>query len=366
MKLYYFYKECRKYANEHTPDVLEKVLKAPLNENTENTSVECQKRSVWNYLLTSFIAAAILMSLSIIFVNIHFWGSNKENGIVPKVTLSPSYNIVYAMQKTYDNIKTIVIEGKEISKNMKTNVVLSNNSWKEIYAGPLNYRYETPDFIRVVNGDKSWNYYKDLNRIEIIPSDPSGSPFLALKSKIDDIAKNDSYKLVGSEKIDGIDTNVIEVTSGNSKNDSWVETYWIDKKTNFILKQETLHNDIKTVITYKTDFALDIDKESLKPNFPSNVPVIDRLTEFDIFHSINDAQKAVNFDIIVPDKIPKGFKLFEARKYKNESAIELDYYNEDFTKFIFIQEYHKDKTTVNIMSNLNDDVLKQLKDDLNK
>jgi hypothetical protein len=155
---------------------------------------------------SSLIAATLIFFTSIQLFNLPLIGTKIGDG-----TLSPSYNVVYAMQKTYDSVKTIVLDTNMVEINIKNNKVIKKEFWKEIYAGPLSYRMEGYDQILIADGTKTLNYDKKAKKGVLKWTNPLASPVLELKSQVDDIYKYGNYKLVGSENLDGIDTNVIKV-----------------------------------------------------------------------------------------------------------------------------------------------------------
>ncbi|WHE08210.1 hypothetical protein PGH24_05575 [Thermoanaerobacterium thermosaccharolyticum] len=321
---------------------------------------------------SSLIAATLIFFTSIQLFNLPLIGTKIGDG-----TLSPSYNVVYAMQKTYDSVKTIVLDTNMVEINIKNNKVIKKEFWKEIYAGPLSYRMEGYDQILIADGTKTLNYDKKAKKGVLKWTNPLASPVLELKSQVDDIYKYGNYKLVGSENLDGIDTNVIKVETKIKKSKAKVriktDTYWIDKKTNFIVKHEELNGDVKRIVTYNIDFNTLVNKDDLKPNLPEDVYVYNTFDNMYIFNSIEAAKKASDNDVIIPDKLPTGLKFFNAWKYKKDPnpsnpynhSIQLCYYNEDYTKVVYIEEFKKgDKILVKISTNFVHGELKPTIDDL--
>ncbi|WP_257875826.1 LolA family protein [Thermoanaerobacterium thermosaccharolyticum] len=174
----------------------------------------------------------------------------------------------------------------------------------------------------IADGTKTLNYDKKSKKGVLKWTNPLASPVLELKSQVDDIYKYGNYKLVGSENLDGIDTNVIKVETEIKKSKAKVriktDTYWIDKKTNFIVKHEELNGDVKKIVTYNIDFNTLVNKNDLKPNLPKDVYVYNTFDNMYIFNSIEDAKKASDHDVIIPDKLPTGLKFFNAWKYKKD------------------------------------------------
>ncbi|WP_226666491.1 LolA family protein [Metabacillus litoralis] len=110
-----------------------------------------------------------------------------------------------------------------------------------------------------------------------------------------------TYKVVGEEKINGVNTYHLKATPKTSDSIIGTMEFWVDKKTWFMMKTVTTSGDMISEIVYeKVDTSPNFSDETFKVNLPEGIKAVPLDTEFNSqTGTISEAEKAVGKSILV-------------------------------------------------------------------
>ncbi len=193
-------------------------------------------------------------------------------------TLTNSSNIVYAMEQAYNSIKayhgTVEVilnnEAGEVETQSVLDVWVDKNN--QYYIEILEGSYK--GLITVSNGEKIWQRSFDKSIENVFPIFSETYEFLfELGNEIEDAKNAETVKIIGSDKIAGRATYIMEVTPKGGL------TYklWVDKKTKLPLqKQGAMNKAIQYTTRYSTiEFEEAIPKDLIAVNLNEGFKEVD-------------------------------------------------------------------------------------------
>jgi len=144
-------------------------------------------------------------------------------------------------------------------------------------------------------------YSMDVSALEL----PSSSPKDQFVMMLEGMKNSHSQQIVGEEKLNGFDTAHIKLIP-NEKNDFLGEMdLWVDQKTWFIIKFETISGDSKSLMEYKTiDLSPKFEEGTFELDIPDSVvitPMEDLMKETEI--TLEEAETILEKPFLL---IPEG------------------------------------------------------------
>lgn len=201
---------------------------------------------------------------------------------------------------------------------------------------PGKFWQEGNNYTIVSNGKTMWIYDKSRNEV-IKVSLPEKRPKFDYGEIVKDLLKRNEVKLLGSDKVDGRDCYVIEVIPKNKT--FYVEQkLWIDKEYWYPLKIEINYGEFNSTIEYKdVKFNTGIPDSFFEFKPPKGAKVVEQSISPPKKLSMEEAQKQVNFTVIVP-KYTAGFKFDYAYVFKfgSREMVSL-YYTKDGRKLVITE-----------------------------
>ncbi|MCB2289801.1 hypothetical protein LGK97_08485 [Clostridium sp. CS001] len=247
-------------------------------------------------------------------------------------------NIVYAMTKAYNEMKTYhgIIQ-----------IVTINNAGNEEMQGKIEawsdksgqyYVKELEGFqkglVTVNNGKQKWQVQPTEKEVDIFPVFPDLYRFaFEIGKEIDQIKSAVSTKVVGDETIAGRLTTILEVTPQGGS------TYkiWIDKESKMPLqKQSSITNSTQYKISYASiDFKDAIPKELMVYNLPEGFKEVNTSPE-QLVTNIEEAKGIVDFMPKLPQEIPNGYNKGIISVVTNDQTVKTSYTSTDEKKTIIL------------------------------
>ncbi len=224
-------------------------------------------------------------------------------------------DIAKEMQKRYESIKDMSGEF----------VVMTNYGGKEetyeakFWMKGNKYRGDDGKTLTVSNGSVMWIY--DRERHEAVKINLSAErPQFDYGEIIEGLMESYNVKLLGEEKMNGRDCYVIEAEpkEGGAKMKIWVDQeFWYPMRTEMSLE------GITTIVEYKNvSFNSGLSDDLFEFSPPENAKVVEKTFELPEKLTIEEAQRKVNFTIIVP-AYTAGYEFDYAMVYNN--VVQLHY-----------------------------------------
>jgi chaperone LolA len=164
--------------------------------------------------------------------------------VVPPASAQSASDIVKKVRKKYDKLNTLRIDFEQVYHWVladETNTIRGT-----LYLTKDNrYRVELPNQLIITDGKTVWTYSKDLNQVMLDRlSKDAGNPVpgeLMLR-----YSRDFEARMVGKEKVNNVDTYVIELVP--KRQDEFVRKVrlWIDKSRWIVvrLRQEDLNGNV--------------------------------------------------------------------------------------------------------------------------
>lgn len=218
-------------------------------------------------------------------------------------------NIVYAMTKAYEKVKTYhgIIQIVETNADGNSTVQGKLEAWSDksghYYVKELEGSQK--GLVTVNNGEEKWQIQPKKKEVDLFPAFPDFYGFIFELGKEIEVVQNAvSTKVIGEETIAGRLTSIMEVTpQGGSP-----YKIWIDKENKMPLqKQSAMTNSIQYKISYTSiDFSNSIPSALMTYSLPKDFKEINTSPE-QIVSNIEDAKGVANFMPKLPQKIPYGY-----------------------------------------------------------
>ncbi|MBN1134398.1 MAG: DUF4367 domain-containing protein [Methanosarcinaceae archaeon] len=221
--------------------------------------------------------------------------------------------------------------------------------------------------ITVCNGEKMWIYEPNTNSVRIleVPEIPELSE-MNYANIIGDILNETDVSMVGTSIFDGRDTYIIRVKTKENESGNPILSnmdIWVDKETWIPLRIEiSIEEEYQSIIEYR-NFKVNtgITDEEFEFEIPEGAEVInigdfENLLPEEI--TLEEAQDASKFDIILPSYLPEGYEFNYAMLINNtigvlnlEEAVTLTYSNSENVFIISEKFYEGEKEADSIMGN---------------
>lgn len=248
-------------------------------------------------------------------------------------------NVVYAMQKAFQNVKAYhgILKVTESNQLGSSATQLELEVWADRYG---NYYVKElsgsqKGLITVNNGKSKWQIQPDKKEVAIFPSFPDPYRFgLDLEKEIEIAGNAVSTDNIGEGNVSGKAADIIKVTpKGGTPYDIWV-----DKATNLPLQKRTgMQNAVQYTTTYtKIDYLDKIPSDLISLNVPSGYKKIDTNPEL-IAGSMDEVSALVGFKPIEPKNIPREFILNSISVMNNKKIVKISY-SSARTNILVLQE----------------------------
>ncbi len=212
---------------------------------------------------------------------------------------------------------------------------------------PDKFWQEGENYTMVSNGRITWVYDKSHNEV-IKVSTPKERPKFDYGELVKDLLKGNEIKLLGVEKVAGRDCYVIEVTPKN-KTFYTEAKLWIDEKYWYPLKIEVNYGEFNSTIEFKNvQFNTGIPDSFFEFKPPAGAKVIEQKITLPRKLTLDEAQRQVNFTIIVP-KYTAGYKFNYAYvfKFDGREMVSLYYLKNDQKMVITESKGYPEETLLN-------------------
>ncbi|PSQ37233.1 lipoprotein carrier protein LolA [Halobacteriales archaeon SW_10_66_29] len=197
--------------------------------------------------------------------------------------------------------------------------------------------------VTVTNGTVTWLYFEDENRVVRADHAQSslGMAASALETQLQLDPSNLDATHDGTATVAGRDVHVVEFTADTEEATYDSGTLWIDRETNYPLKQEMTLSAGGEELTFEYEFEavtfdepIDDDVFAFDPPADAEVREFSELTP-EQYDSIDDAEAAVPFDLPEPD-LPEGYTFQTAIAGENIQGYyaSLQYRNENGTSIM--------------------------------
>lgn len=232
--------------------------------------------------------------------------------------------IVEKMQIKYESINdykgTLVVsmsfdgESREMEADFM-NRLQDNKFRQEIRKG------EGAGNIMISNGTTMLLYNSTANEVTIMELPKTDNPTQADYGKlIKGMLEQNDVKLLGSEKIDGRDVFVLDVTpKNNSMEFPLRQKLWVDKETWMLLRIETCDKDGKHIMSMEyrnVEFNTDIPDNEFEFKIPQGARINTKEITLPKEITLDEARNAVNFTVAVPEYLPDGYLLDKVTVFK--------------------------------------------------
>ncbi len=244
--------------------------------------------------------------------------------------------IAKKMQEKYESIKDYKgVQRTIIETNGKTQVIEYEFAFKK----PNKFwMYDKRrDLLMVFNGNKMWTYDKKNNTVTVINVTAPSQEFKPDYSElVEDILKKFDVKLVGTEKLFGKDCYILELKPKRSALYQSIKM-WIDKEYWFPLKMQISMKGLNMTTEYiDVEFNTNMSDEIFEFKPPKNVKIVTKEPpKFEMFRSVEEAQKHVQFKILTP-KYTAGCELNSVMVTNN--SVHLSYMNKYEGRFFAVEE----------------------------
>jgi len=200
--------------------------------------------------------------------------------------------IVKQMEEGYKSLKDVkgTLVGTTNGANHSISFAMKGNKW----------RSEDENTIQVCNGSVTWIYYKKKNAVVILPPLSKEKQVFDYGRIIKDLTEKYVLKLVGEERISGKDCYLIEAKPKNESHKQIPELkIWVDKEFWYPLRIESDFGMFRLISEYRdVKFNTGISDEEFEFKIPEGAKIVERWL-FNL--TIDEAQKRVNFTIIIPN-----------------------------------------------------------------
>ncbi|WP_456478345.1 outer membrane lipoprotein-sorting protein [Geoglobus ahangari] len=209
--------------------------------------------------------------------------------------------IAKKMQEKYESIEDF---RSVVSITFYHNSTANTLEYEYVYKKPNKVKMVSlnEDVTFVSNGEKMWSYDRKSNRVfvfEVGEYTPKAPDYGTI---VEEMLENYNVELVGSERVSGRDCYVIRLTPKNDSMGGEMEM-WVDMEYWFPLKIVQEMPAGKMITEYRNvRFNIGIDDSEFEFEIPEGAEVV---TEKDLGierpESIEEAQKMVNFTLLVPE-----------------------------------------------------------------
>lgn len=201
--------------------------------------------------------------------------------------------------------------------------------------------------IVVSNGKTMWSYYPRNNEVvvmELLEIEEPGQ--VAFGDLIQDMLEKNDVKLLGSDKIDGRNTQILEVVPRN--NDmifAMKQKMWIDEETWMPLRIEIFDNEDKMITSMEyrnVEFNTGIPDSEFEFEIPVGAKVINQDLQLPQEMTLDEAKQEVDFAVAEPGYLPEGYILDRVTisKINNIQSVSITYNQDD--EILFIHESNRD------------------------
>lgn len=247
-------------------------------------------------------------------------------------------NIVYAMTKAYEEVKTYhgiiqVIETNAAGNSaMQTKLEVWSDKSGHYYVKELEGSQK--GLVTVNNGEKKWQVQPKEKEVDIFATSPDLYGFtFELGNEIDQVKSAVSTKVIGEEIMAGRLATILEVTPKGGSS----YKLWIDKENKMPLqKQSSMTNSIQYKIFYTSiDFKESIPAELMVYSLPVDYKEINNNPQ-QLVNNIDEAKGIIDFTPRLPKDIPSGYSQTNISVETKNHTIKVSYAFEDKKKTVTI------------------------------
>lgn len=249
---------------------------------------------------------------------------------------SDNFNIVYAMEKAYKEVKAYhgMIEIVETNAMGEETVQAIREVWADKEGNYYVKEVEGSQkgVITINNGQKKWQIRQSEEQVHVFPAFPDTYRFtFELGNEVEDVKNAIDVKEVGEESIAGRMATILEVTPDGG------DAYhlWIDQESKLPLQRRSaMQNSLQYRVTYtELDFSDSIPKQLIDYNIPEDFIVIDTYPE-QVVNSLAEAAEMVGFTPNVTISLPVGYVLGSIAVLTKTKTVKLYYGAMDHEKTV--------------------------------
>ncbi len=242
-------------------------------------------------------------------------------------------SIAQKMQEKYNTIKDY--QGTVVVTTVANgNSKVTESNLKEKKPDKILLINKETGSVTVSNGTTVWTYLPKKNEVLIMKLSKREEPRIGFGTLIKNMMKRFNIKLLGTGKIAGRDTYILELLPKNKTEESLgTEKLWVDQKYWMPLKIEmnmtVLNKTTQIIILYKNiKFNTNIPDSDFQFTVPKGAKVVNLGNLIPKSMTLREAQKKVNFTILTPSYMPEGYKFDNAMVisgFKNEKNVFITY-----------------------------------------
>lgn len=218
-------------------------------------------------------------------------------------------NIVYAMEKAFQGIKTYhgILEIVETNAEGKATTQGKLEIWAEKGGRYLVKELEGPQkgLITANDGQRKWQLRPDQKELHVFPAFPDPYRFVfELGKEVEGVKNALKTEIIGEETITGRNASVMEI----SPQGGVPYKLWIDKETKLPLqKQSGMQNALQYRAAYvEIDFMDEIPAELMAYSLPDGYKEVDTKPE-QVVANGEEAEGLLDFTPRTPQTIPEGY-----------------------------------------------------------
>lgn len=288
----------------------------------------CKTKRVW--FTGAAIASILVLAIALSFI----------------APLIGTTNVVYAMEKAYENVKAYHGIMEIVLKNEKGEEF--TQARREVWAdNDGRYFINELDgynrgFITVNNGEKKWQIRPDEEKVYLFQAFPDPYRFtLDIGNEVRNVKTSARVTITGEEIIAGRMATILEVLPQGGQ----IYKIWIDKETRLPLqKQSAMQNALQYKVTYtEIELITTIADDVMEYRIPQGYTEEQSNPE-QMVNTVEEAEMLAGFIPIIPEILPEGYK-FDGISISTEKMVTKTHYTsiENQKKVIILQGKVKDE-----------------------
>lgn len=257
-------------------------------------------------------------------------------------------NVLDTEDQVYDYYGESVMKVYE-NKTLKENIVVKESAYKgkrKIITIDQNLNKQTT----ALNDGKQLILYEegskeamsmDLSNADMMPTNMTQKEQFTMI--LETLKDTHEYKVVGEEKVLGLNTYHIKLTPKDKKSIIGEMEFWVDQKKWFVVKSTTVTGDTRTESEYKKlDFSPDFPESTFTINLPKDVTIksMEDLSQPST-GTVEDAEKALGQAFLLfneQSKLKPKIELMELKGELNRTEVNVTY-TKDKTPYITISVF---------------------------
>jgi len=237
---------------------------------------------------------------------------------------------------------------EQIEDYQGTMVTLTTQTGEGNLTMIADFKHKKPDkyrlnmssgMVSVSNGTTVWTYSPEENEVRILTiKGREEQPETDFGNMVKDMMEKYDVELLGSEEISDRDCYVLKLTPKEEGNFLGTQKLWVDKEYWMPIKIETEMKangkTVKSSVLYRDiEFNTGIPDSAFEFEVPEGAKVVREDMKMPEKLGLGEAQKEVDFEILVPEYVPEGHELEYAThmEIKGEQRVSLRYRGSDGT-----------------------------------